>query len=219
MPLIEAMACGTPSIYSDCSGQLEFAKGKGIPVKIKNEVAVSEFYPEGTPTSGNWYEPDFQDLEDKMIEVYNNYDYYKKKALQESIEIRDRFSWENSAEIAKNIIEKSYGSQIEKIKNLNKESFSLLNKQIYDKLNEQLINRLHIINQLKSNNFHKSNELKDIKFDIFLTPDTQKVKLFSKLLEIRKRVSGLESKIGNWDIVKIHKNKFLIFFRKQKENQ
>jgi len=103
--------------------------------------------------------------------------------------------------------------------NLNKESFSLLNKQIYDKLNEQLINRLHIINQLKSNNFHKSNELKDIKFDIFLTPDTQKVKLFSKLLEIRKRVSGLESKIGNWDIVKIHKNKFLIFFRKQKENK
>jgi glycosyltransferase involved in cell wall biosynthesis len=37
LPLIEAMACGTPSIYSDCSGQLEFAKGKGIPVKIKNE--------------------------------------------------------------------------------------------------------------------------------------------------------------------------------------
>lgn len=135
LPLIEAMACGTPSIYSDCSGQLEFAKGKGIPVKIKNEVAVSEFYPEGTATSGNWYEPDFQDLEDKMIEVYNNYDYYKKKALQESIEIRDRFSWENSAEIAKNIIEKSYGSQIEKIKNLNKEYFNkVFNKNIYENL-------------------------------------------------------------------------------------
>ena len=33
LPLIEAMACGTPSIYSDCSGQLEFAEGRGIPVK------------------------------------------------------------------------------------------------------------------------------------------------------------------------------------------
>jgi hypothetical protein len=85
--------------------------------------------------------------------------------------------------------------------NLNKDSYSLLNKQIYDKLNEQLLNRLQIINQLKSSNFHKSNELNDIKFDIYLTPDTQKVKLFSKLLEIRKRVSALESKIGNWDIV------------------
>ena len=135
LPLIEAMACGTPSIYSDCSGQLEFAKGKGIPVKIRNEVAVSEFYPEGTATSGNWYEPDFQDLEEKMIEVYNNYDYYKKKALLESVEIRDRFSWENAAQIAKNIIEKSYGSQIEKIKNLNKESFdNVFNKNIYENL-------------------------------------------------------------------------------------
>ena len=34
LPLIEAMACGVPSIYSDCSGQLEFAKGKGIPVSV-----------------------------------------------------------------------------------------------------------------------------------------------------------------------------------------
>ena len=85
---------------------------------------------------------------------------------------------------------------------------------------------MQIINQLKSNNFHKSNDLKDIKFDIFLTPDTQKVKLFSKLLEIRKRVSGLEVNIGNWDIVIIffiiffyHKIKFFNFYyRKQKEN-
>jgi hypothetical protein len=96
--------------------------------------------------------------------------------------------------------------------NLNKDSYSLLNKQIYDKINEQLLNRLQIINQLKSSNFHKSNELNDIKFDIYLTPDTQKVKLFSKLLEIRKRVTALESKIGNWDIVNknIHKNKNFI---------
>lgn len=90
----------------------------------------------------------------------------------------------------------------EKNLNLNKESYSLLNKQIYEKLNQQLIKRMQLINQLKSSNFHKSNELNDIKYDIFLTPDTQKVKLFSKLLEIRKRVSNLESKIGNWDVVR-----------------
>ena len=89
--------------------------------------------------------------------------------------------------------------------NINKESYSLLNKQIYDKLNDQLSHRLHIINQLKSNNFNKSDDLTDIKFDLFLTPDTQKVKLFSKLLDIRKRVSNLESKIGNWDIVNKYK--------------
>ena len=36
LPLIEAMACGTPSIYSDWGGQLEFAGGKGLPVKISH---------------------------------------------------------------------------------------------------------------------------------------------------------------------------------------
>jgi len=35
LPLIESMACGTPSIYSNCSAQLEFAEGKGLPVKVK----------------------------------------------------------------------------------------------------------------------------------------------------------------------------------------
>lgn len=86
--------------------------------------------------------------------------------------------------------------------NLDKQNYSLLNKEIYYQLNHQLLHRLNIINQLKSSNFHNSTELKDIKFDLYLTPDTQKVKLFSKLLDIKKRVSeNLESKIGNWDIV------------------
>ena len=42
LPLIEAMACGTPSIYSNCSGQLEFAKDKGIPVNIIGEKSASD---------------------------------------------------------------------------------------------------------------------------------------------------------------------------------
>ncbi len=100
LPLIEAMACGIPSIYSDCSGQLEFAFGKGIPVKIQREIEMKNFYPPGTICQGNWYEPDFKDLEQKILEVYNNYKFYKNKALEESKEIREKFSWDNSAKIA-----------------------------------------------------------------------------------------------------------------------
>jgi len=55
LPLIEAMACGIPSIYSDCSGQLEFAKDKGIPVKVLGEKSTDT-------GNGNYYEPDFNDL-------------------------------------------------------------------------------------------------------------------------------------------------------------
>mgnify|MGYP001161420870 FL=1 len=105
LPLIEAMACGTPSIYSNCSAQLEFAKGKGHPVKIEKEIkAVGGEYSTYSQSElpGNFYEPDFNDLKKVMRDVYTNYKKYKKKALQESQEIRTKYTWENAAKIAYN---------------------------------------------------------------------------------------------------------------------
>lgn len=98
LPLIEAMACGTPSIYSDCSGQLEFAKGRGFPVKIVGESSADKnnygrYSMSEVP--GNYYEPDFNDLSKVLRNVYENYDECKKKALIESDYIRDNFNWEN----------------------------------------------------------------------------------------------------------------------------
>ena len=84
------MACGTPSIYSNCSGQLEFAEGKGHPVKIVNEKPI----PNGV---GNYYEPDFGDLSKVMRDVYTNYWKYKKKALEDSELLINEFSWDNAA--------------------------------------------------------------------------------------------------------------------------
>jgi len=100
LPLIEAMACGTPSIYSDCSGQLEFAEGKGIPVKISHELPVSaSTYNHFNDNVGNYYEPDFNDLGEKMLAVYGDYKKYKTFALVESEQIRKEFNWERIAEI------------------------------------------------------------------------------------------------------------------------
>lgn len=108
LPLIEAMACGIPSIYSDCSGQLEFAKNKGIPVKISREISIKElddpFFKMVDDLNGNWYEPDFQDLELKMFEVYKNYEFYKNQALADSVSIREEFTWERAAEKASQIL-------------------------------------------------------------------------------------------------------------------
>lgn len=94
LPLIESMASGTVSIYSNCSGQLEFAEGKGIPVNIIGEKpAKDSSYNHFNSQSGNYYEPDFDDLSKKMRLAYENYNQYKKNAIEESEEIRANFSW------------------------------------------------------------------------------------------------------------------------------
>jgi autotransporter strand-loop-strand O-heptosyltransferase len=102
LPLIEAMACGTPSIYSNCSGQLQFAKGRGIPVNIINEKPANiNDYARYTMSDlpGNYYEPDFNHLSEVMRDVYTNYKSYKDKSLRESTDIRSEFNWDRVAEI------------------------------------------------------------------------------------------------------------------------
>jgi len=102
LPLIEAMACGTPSIYSNCCAQLEFAKNKGIPVNIIGEKAanLNDYgrYSMGD-LPGNYYEPNFEELSEKMRFAYEFYPEVKNKSLEESKEIRNQFSWEKVGEI------------------------------------------------------------------------------------------------------------------------
>jgi autotransporter strand-loop-strand O-heptosyltransferase len=111
LPLIEAMACGVPSIYSNCSGQLEFAEGKGIPVNIIGEKPVdASTYSHFNDSVGNYYEPDFDDLSKKMREVVTNYNEFKEIAVSQSEGIRKKFSWERVAEIGMETINEFLGN-------------------------------------------------------------------------------------------------------------
>ena len=93
----EAMACGTPSIYSNWSGQLEFAEGKGHPVNVLGEKPIPG-------NIGNYIEPDFDHLSRVMRDVYTNYWEYKGNAIKDSEIIRTQFSWENAANKAIEIL-------------------------------------------------------------------------------------------------------------------
>lgn len=111
LPLIEAMACGTPSIYSECCAQMEFAEGKGLPVKIIGEKPANQnTYGRYTMSDlpGNYYEPDFIDLSRVMRDAYENYEFHKSKAVEESAELRRNFSWEEVAKIGKSTIEEFF---------------------------------------------------------------------------------------------------------------
>jgi autotransporter strand-loop-strand O-heptosyltransferase len=103
LPLIEAMACGTPSIYSADSAQMEFAEGKGLPVKINGQKpANSDSYAQfkyNSDVPGYFPEPDFNDLEKVMKDAYVNYKKHKKKALKDAKIIHKEFNWDNVANI------------------------------------------------------------------------------------------------------------------------
>jgi autotransporter strand-loop-strand O-heptosyltransferase len=99
IPLIEAMAAGTPAIYSNWGAQLEFAEGRGIPVKIVGEFAAALGHEKGLGPNfpGRYAEPDFNDLKRALRYAYQNKNILKEKALIESEELRKEFTWENSA--------------------------------------------------------------------------------------------------------------------------
>ena len=96
IPLIEAMAAGTPVTYSNWGAQLEFAGGKGNPVKIEKELPASIGAKLGFAgdTPGLYSEPDYEDLINVLKDCYQNYDAKKQKALDESKEIRENYNWE-----------------------------------------------------------------------------------------------------------------------------
>lgn len=106
IPLIESMAAGTPSIYSNWGGQLEFASNLGNSVKISKilpaRVGANLGFAGNVP--GNYCEPDFEDLTSVMRHCYENYNEVKRKAFVDRTLIRSEFSWKSAAEHAFNIL-------------------------------------------------------------------------------------------------------------------
>ena len=108
LPLIEAMACGTPSIYSADSGQMQFASGKGLPVKITGKkLANSNDYGRYAMSDlpGYYPEPNFEDLARVMRDAFENYTDHKKRAVEEAKIIHRDFNWENVAKIGKDTLQ------------------------------------------------------------------------------------------------------------------
>jgi autotransporter strand-loop-strand O-heptosyltransferase len=101
LPLIESMACGTPSIYSDWGGQLEFAEGKGIPVKIDGLRPANV---EHKNFPGEYCEPDWEDLGEQMLNSVDNYKRHKSFAMVEAAEIHQDFNWNKIAKTASEIL-------------------------------------------------------------------------------------------------------------------
>jgi autotransporter strand-loop-strand O-heptosyltransferase len=121
LPLIEAMACGTPSIYSNCSAQLEFTKGEGLAVNIVSEESASK----GDGKSfrkmpGNYYKPNFKHLVETIKDAYENFEKHKQEALQISERVRRDFSWDKQAKLAHDRLQVIYSENFKDGKYINK---------------------------------------------------------------------------------------------------
>jgi FkbM family methyltransferase len=109
LPLIEAMSCGTPAIYSDWGGQLEFAYGKGLPVNISH-IRKANIGDIDVP--GEYCEPDFDDLGKVMLRSIEQHDIDKRNAIANSDIIHEEFNWTTIAEGASKILERRNTSMV-----------------------------------------------------------------------------------------------------------
>lgn len=96
LPILEAMACGIPSIATDWSGQREFLNSEtAYPIQVKRLVPAqhSSPYYEGF----NWADPDWEHLAHLMRHVYENREHAKQRAAQVSQRVLEQWSWNEAA--------------------------------------------------------------------------------------------------------------------------
>lgn len=97
LPQLEAIACGTVTIISDCAAQTEYSD---FAITVSASKLIAARYNDGSPCVGEYYDPDFKDLCEKMSYVYNNYDKVQSIFNNRSALVCDKFSWDRAAEKA-----------------------------------------------------------------------------------------------------------------------
>lgn len=80
---------------------------------------------------------------------------------------------------------------LDKNKDKNVDKFQILQNKMIENLNMHLINRANIINKLKSQN---PEEYNDLDYELYLTPETKKIKRISKILEIKEKINKVKEK-------------------------
>ena len=97
MPILEAMACGLPTIATGWSAQTEFLNDEvGYVLRTKSLVPAEAKCPYYKGFS--WADPDEEHLIELMRYVYRNQEKAKEKGIRASYEVANKWTWENSAE-------------------------------------------------------------------------------------------------------------------------
>lgn len=93
---LQAIAQACPTILTDAHGHEAFAQyGMGVSAKLEHNTKAGGYFSFGE--SGDWWEPNFDELCDWLIYTYDNYDDVKRDAWDAALLASNRFTWDNTA--------------------------------------------------------------------------------------------------------------------------
>lgn len=141
------------------------------------------------------------ELIEKDLKSYNeNKEQYKSIApIEATLEELNKLKYIISyIESSKNFDKLKKINDIENHFNLKftENNYNILNKKLYKNLDEQLNKRLNELKKLKQENPVNYNNMK---YELFLSPDNEKMQQLKELDEIISKINKVEEKLGKWN--------------------
>lgn len=224
LPLIQSIACGVPSVYSKCGGQLEFTKNNlGIavdiigesPAKQKLNINGNDYYWDSLPdySPNNLYEPNFPQFKQVVKSFYDDFKNKNisipvKKLLTESNYIHKNFNWDYIVKNANTILEKNKNKNMLNIYHLiHSTSFgdTLASTPTVRYLSKSHGQKINVVTHKKDVFKNNPNVQNILSFDEFDNLNLSNViKYESHTFAGQKDGNGIEKKFSHMDVRQIH---------------